>query len=257
MIRSIRYTAPSKYQVKVPVVFTSFCALRGKKGKSIIALKCCVLFLLFNEVNQPYVCVPSPTWTFHPPSSHQRASSWAPGAIQQLPTSYPVYTTRAGSVDIYQILATPPGWVLTLVTGLIFLHGLYDLSLSFGHITPFLKPFSDYLCSWKNNQISHANSQNRPWSPVSTLQLHLPLADHTPATLASCQFPEQPKPLPCLRTLMLTASFPEHTGFPKVSAKIFFLREVFPDHSIKAHVKNKVCLFHCTEIGKFWPRNQN
>ena len=78
------------------------------------------------------------------------------------------------------------------------------------------------LCSWKNNQISHTNPQTVHGLPCPPSNLNLPLADHTPATLASCQFPEQPKPLPCLRTLMLTASFPRtHWLSPKSQLKHF------------------------------------
>ena len=52
-------------------------------------------FLLYNEVNQPYV----PSLLYLPPKSphptplgHHRAPSWVPCAVQHLPTSYLFYT---------------------------------------------------------------------------------------------------------------------------------------------------------------------
>ena len=61
---------------------------------SIIAFWCCVSFWLYHKVSQLYVYfIPSllnfPPTTPHPaPLGHHRALSWAPCAIQDLPTSY-------------------------------------------------------------------------------------------------------------------------------------------------------------------------
>ena len=80
--------------------------------------------------------------------------------------------------------------------------------------------------SWRNRQwlletdvaAGRGGSSQSAWHCWSS-------AGHTsqaPATLTSCQFPEQPKPLPCLRTLMLTASFPRtHWLSPKSQLKHF------------------------------------
>lgn len=129
-----------------------------------------------------------------------------------------------------------------------------------GHITPFLKPFGDSPLHLRE-QLNFPRWPASPARPsVSTLQPLFatcqPHSSHTPATLASRQFPEQPKPLPCPRALMFTASFPRtHWLFLKSQLK-HFSSERSSLTALSKVSRIKCALFHYTDIGKFWPMNQ-
>ena len=85
-------------------------------------------FLLYNEVNQPYIhvyslpldsppSVPSPCH----PLGHHRASSWAPCAIQQIPTSALFYTQQCVYVSVNLLIRCTPFPALCVDTSILYI----------------------------------------------------------------------------------------------------------------------------------------
>ena len=79
---------------------------------SIIALQCCVSFccaVKWISYMYIYIYISPPSWTFLPPHlGHPRAPSWAPCAVQQVPTSYFTQGSVYMSVLISQFVPPSP-----------------------------------------------------------------------------------------------------------------------------------------------------